>query len=139
MPEKNDRIVDTTGWSGEGAFTQLLIDTLRTIDGIAFLRVEGGCKKLGEAAFASMTGPDIFEFFAERTGDSDGDLVFETLACPIRKRQIIRVRTHGDGACWSRIKTQTNHENEAAPHNASMKSIDRAPGCQGRHRHCALL
>ncbi len=32
--------LDTTGWSGEGAFTQTLIDAVRSLDQVAFLRVE---------------------------------------------------------------------------------------------------
>lgn len=32
--------VDTSRWSGEGEFTQLLLERLRELDGIAFLRVE---------------------------------------------------------------------------------------------------
>lgn len=32
--------VDTRGWSGEGSFTQVLIDALRGVDGLAALRVE---------------------------------------------------------------------------------------------------
>jgi len=32
--------LETTGWSGEGAFTQRVVDALQTIDGVAFVRVE---------------------------------------------------------------------------------------------------
>lgn len=32
--------LDTSTWSGEGAFTQLLIDRLREIDSVVFVRVE---------------------------------------------------------------------------------------------------
>src|SRR5258705_7822235 len=32
--------VDTSGWSGEGEFTERLIDRLRAIDGVRFVRVE---------------------------------------------------------------------------------------------------
>jgi hypothetical protein len=32
--------IDTSGWSGEGAFTQVLIDVLRGVAGIAAVRVE---------------------------------------------------------------------------------------------------
>ena len=32
--------LDTTNWSGEGAFTQTLIDSLQRLDQVAFLRVE---------------------------------------------------------------------------------------------------
>jgi hypothetical protein len=32
--------IESSGWSGEGTFTQLLIDTLRDIGGVRFVRVE---------------------------------------------------------------------------------------------------
>ena len=32
--------IDTAGWSGEGVFTVALVEALKTLDGIAFLRVE---------------------------------------------------------------------------------------------------
>ena len=32
--------LESSGWSGEGTFTQLLIDTLREIAGVRFVRVE---------------------------------------------------------------------------------------------------
>src|SRR5262249_40010214 len=32
--------IDTSKWSGEGTFTQVLIDRLRQLEGIVFLRVE---------------------------------------------------------------------------------------------------
>ncbi|HXI30309.1 MAG TPA: hypothetical protein VNG89_17845 [Vicinamibacterales bacterium] len=32
--------LDTSGWSGEGTFTQLLIDRLREVSGVRFVRVE---------------------------------------------------------------------------------------------------
>ena len=32
--------IDTSGWSGEGVFTVALVEALKTLDGITFLRVE---------------------------------------------------------------------------------------------------
>jgi hypothetical protein len=32
--------LDTTAWSGEGTFTQFMIDTLRALDAVRFVRVE---------------------------------------------------------------------------------------------------
>jgi len=36
MPSK----LETSGWSGEGTFTQLLVDRLQQVDAVVFLRVE---------------------------------------------------------------------------------------------------
>jgi hypothetical protein len=43
--------VDASRWSGEGAFTQLLVDCLREIEGIAFLRVEDAPASRSEADY----------------------------------------------------------------------------------------
>jgi hypothetical protein len=43
--------VDTSAWSGEGAFTQLLIDRLREVSGIQFVRVEDAPATRSEADY----------------------------------------------------------------------------------------
>ena len=42
---------DTTNWSGEGTFTQLLIERLRGIDGVRFVRVEDAPATRSEADY----------------------------------------------------------------------------------------
>ncbi|HKB10747.1 MAG TPA: hypothetical protein VKD69_08830 [Vicinamibacterales bacterium] len=43
--------VDTTAWSGEGTFTQLLVDRLRELSGIRFVRVEDAPATRSEADY----------------------------------------------------------------------------------------
>lgn len=43
--------VDVSGWSGEGAFTQLLIDHLSAIDAVAMVRVEDAPASRSEADY----------------------------------------------------------------------------------------
>jgi hypothetical protein len=43
--------VDTSKWSGEGAFTQLLIDQLGQLDGVALVRVEDAPASRSEADY----------------------------------------------------------------------------------------
>jgi hypothetical protein len=43
--------VDTSKWSGEGAFTQVLIDQLRQLDAVALLRVEEAPASRSEADY----------------------------------------------------------------------------------------
>lgn len=43
--------LDTSNWSGEGAFTQLLIDRLREIDQVSYLRVENAPASRSEADY----------------------------------------------------------------------------------------
>ena len=55
--------VDTAGWSGEGVFTQLLIDRLRTIDGVRFVRVEDAPTTRSDADYNFISN-ELFVAFA---------------------------------------------------------------------------
>jgi hypothetical protein len=55
--------VDTSAWSGEGSFTQLLIDRLQQIDGIRFLRVEDAPASRSEADYNFISN-ELFVDFA---------------------------------------------------------------------------
>src|SRR5213080_1430410 len=43
--------VDTSKWSGEGAFTQAMIDRLQSIEDVAFVRVEDAPASRSEADY----------------------------------------------------------------------------------------
>ena len=51
--------VDTTRWSGEGAFTQLLIDALRELRHVALLRVENAPASRADSGY-NFIANDIF-------------------------------------------------------------------------------
>ena len=55
--------LDVTGWSGEGTFTQVLIEELRRFDGIAFVRVEDAPASRSEADYNFISN-EIFVGFA---------------------------------------------------------------------------
>jgi hypothetical protein len=55
--------VDVSGWSGEGTFTQVLIDELRRIDGVMFVRVEDAPASRSEADYNFISN-EIFVGFA---------------------------------------------------------------------------
>lgn len=55
--------IDTSKWSGEGAFTQLLLDRLSELDAIAFLRVEDAPASRSEADYNFISN-EIFVGFA---------------------------------------------------------------------------
>jgi hypothetical protein len=58
----SDRVdveLDTSTWSGEGTFTQLLIDRLREIDSVVFVRVEDAPASRSEADYNFISN----EFF----------------------------------------------------------------------------
>jgi hypothetical protein len=57
--------VDTSKWSGEGAFTGLLIERLRMMDAIALLRVEDAPASRSEADYNFISN-ELFVAFATR-------------------------------------------------------------------------
>lgn len=54
--------VDTSAWSGEGAFTQLLIDRLRTIDGVRYVRVEDAPSTRADADYNFVSNELFVDF-----------------------------------------------------------------------------
>lgn len=55
--------VDVSGWSGEGTFTHVLIDQLRRLEGIVFVRVEDAPASRSEADYNFISN-EIFVGFA---------------------------------------------------------------------------
>ncbi|OFW13636.1 MAG: hypothetical protein A3F69_04850 [Acidobacteria bacterium RIFCSPLOWO2_12_FULL_66_10] len=55
--------VDTSNWSGEGTFTQVLIDRLREMDRVIFVRVEDAPATRSEADYNFISN-DLFIGFA---------------------------------------------------------------------------
>jgi hypothetical protein len=56
--------LDLQDWSGEGTFTQLLIDALREVRGVRFLRVEDAPATRAESAFSFISN-ELFVAFGE--------------------------------------------------------------------------
>ena len=54
--------IDTAGWSGEGAFTQVLIDRLGDVDGVRFLRVEDAPATRSDADYNFISNELFVEF-----------------------------------------------------------------------------
>ncbi len=57
---------ESAGWSGEGEFTQKLIDTLKAVSGIRFLRVEDAPATRAEADYNFISN-EIYVGFDMRT------------------------------------------------------------------------
>jgi hypothetical protein len=62
MPESSPR-VDLSAWSGEGEFTQVLVDHLRTLDRITFIRVEDAPASRSEADYNFISN-EVYVSFA---------------------------------------------------------------------------
>ena len=57
--------VDSEGWSGEGAFTQVVVDRLRQVEQVAVLKVEDAPATRSEADY-NFIANEIFVTFATR-------------------------------------------------------------------------
>ncbi len=57
--------VDTSKWSGEGTFTQVLVNHLQALEAIVFIRVEDAPASRSEADYNFMSN-EIFVAFATR-------------------------------------------------------------------------
>ena len=55
--------VDSAGWSGEGSFTQVVVDRLRAIDEVALVKVEDAPATRSEADY-NFIANEIFVTFA---------------------------------------------------------------------------
>ena len=55
--------VDSAGWSGEGAFTQVVVDRLRAIDNVTALKIEDAPATRSEADY-NFIANEIFVTFA---------------------------------------------------------------------------
>jgi hypothetical protein len=58
--------VDTSKWSGEGEFTQVVIDRLQQVESIAFVRVEDAPASRSDADYNFISN-EIFVAFGTRT------------------------------------------------------------------------
>jgi hypothetical protein len=59
---------DTSGWSGDGAFTQVLVDALRALPGIRFVKVEDAPASRADAAFSFIYNEVYVGFVPEHLG-----------------------------------------------------------------------
>ena len=57
--------IDTSKWSGEGAFTQVLIDRMQRLDGVSRLRVEDAPASRSDADYNFISNEIYVEFSTE--------------------------------------------------------------------------
>lgn len=75
--------VDSAGWSGEGAFTQVVVDRLRTIDKVTLVKVEDAPATRSEADY-NFIANEIFVTFATEERFE----LFKNLGIFTRKRRV---------------------------------------------------
>ena len=112
--------VDSGGWSGEGAFTQIVVDRLRAIEQIAAMKVEDAPATRSEADY-NFIANEIFITFAlaerhepfKRFGFLPGTrrvsekvMTFEALAEALERSDGIGPADYGDGAMLQYLRTE---------------------------------
>lgn len=75
--------VDSAGWSGEGAFTQVVVDRLRTVDKVILVKVEDAPATRSEADY-NFIANEIFVTFAMEERYEP----FKSLGIFTRKRRV---------------------------------------------------
>jgi hypothetical protein len=58
--------IDISRWSGEGTFTHTLVELLKTLDGVSFIRVEDAPATRSEADYNFISN-EVYVAFATRT------------------------------------------------------------------------
>jgi hypothetical protein len=61
--------IDSSGWSGDGTFTATLLDTLKTMPAIEFIRVEDAPASHTEANYSFISNEVYVRFRVERAAD----------------------------------------------------------------------
>ena len=93
--------VDIAGWSGEGTFTQLLIDALKEAPGIRFVKVEDAPASRADAAFSFISN----ELFVAFEGHRDS-LTFEALEAYFAAQAAIGVPDYADDGMIQFLRTE---------------------------------
>ena len=100
-------VLDAGGWSGDGAFTQLLVDAIGTLDGVRRVRVEDAPASRADAGFSFISN-EIFVTF-ERHGWLRGRRARMTLSgleLALAARTDIGSADYGDAGMLQYLRTE---------------------------------
>lgn len=93
--------LDASGWSGDGAFTQVLIDALREAPGIRYLRVEDAPAARADSMFSFISNELFVAFESRRGALTFGDL--EPFFC---SREAIGAPDYSDEGMLQYLRTE---------------------------------
>jgi hypothetical protein len=94
--------VEASGWSGEGTFTQVLVDHLRSVAEVRLLRVEDAPASRSEADYNFISN-EIFVDFSDRT-ETTREMRFGFI--PVSRTVARKAMTIGD---LERVLTDADH------------------------------
>ena len=94
--------VDASSWSGEGAFTQSLLDVLKALAAITFLRVEDAPASRSETSYSFVSNEIYVEF--GNSVESGGSLA--ALAQALQKDISIGAPDYADEGMLQYLRTE---------------------------------
>ena len=72
--------LDASAWSGDGAFTQVLLDALKALPAIAFVKIEDAPASRSDAAFSFISNEVYVSFSREMANPMTIDALSTVLA-----------------------------------------------------------
>jgi hypothetical protein len=93
---------DASAWSGDGAFTQVLIDALGAMPGVRFVRVEDAPASRSEAAFSFISN-EVYVAFAP---DHRARMTITTLSSALESLPGIGAPDYGDDGMLQYLRTE---------------------------------
>jgi hypothetical protein len=93
---------DAAGWSGEGAFTQLLIDVLKDVPGLRFLKVEDAQSSRSESSFSFISN-EIYVTFSPSRRDP---MTISRLSATLEALPDIGAPDYGDESMLQYLRTE---------------------------------
>jgi len=93
---------DAAEWSGEGAFTQVLVDALKALPGIAFVKVADAPATRADASFSLISN----EVFVAFTDDRSSLRTIPTLSSVLEGIDGIGAPDYGDEGMLQYLRTE---------------------------------
>jgi hypothetical protein len=91
--------LDASGWSGEGEFTQVLVEALKNVPAIAFVKVEDAPASRSDATFSFISNEVYVSFENE-------PMTIDTLSTVLAELPDIGAPDYADDAMLQYLRTQ---------------------------------
>lgn len=93
---------DASGWSGDGAFTQVLVDALKTLPGLRLLKVEDAPASRTDAAFSFISN-EVYVAFDDRRASAS---TFVRLSAILEQMPDVGAPDYADESMLQYLRTE---------------------------------
>ena len=93
---------DASGWSGDGAFTQVLVDALKTLPGLRLLKVEDAPASRTDAAFSFISN-EVYVAFDDRRASAS---TFVRLSAMLEQMPDVGAPDYADEGMLQYLRTE---------------------------------